>query len=364
MLLKITADRVKELAGQLGFALCGVARIEPVEHADHVRQWLASGKAGGMLWMHDELEKRLDPRRLMSGAESVICVADYVGNSELGTQNAQRENPAVPRSEFSFPSSGKIARYAQFNDYHAIIKKRLHTLSDTLRAMAPDHQFRSYVDTAPVLERHWAARAGLGWIGKNTLLIHPRHGSHLMLGQIVTTLKLRADSPEPDHCGQCARCIDACPTRCITPHSIDASRCISYLTIEHRGAIPADLQQPMADWLFGCDACQQACPYNEPGRTDALIFDRYGSRPDSLPLLTVLNWTEADRQEAFTRSSMKRAKLDQMKRNALIVAGHHLRLHADAELESRLRQISGDGLESPIIRDTAKEVLERLDTVR
>ena len=344
----VTSDRVKRIAAELDFALCGITDARPTDHADHVRDWLAAGKHGSMAWLADHPPQRLDPRVMLDGARSIICVADALG------PNPQPPAPA--------PDSGRIARYAQFNDYHKIIKKRLHTLADQLRELAPDEQFRVCVDTAPVLEREHAARAGLGWVGKNTLLIQPRtpfRGSHLMLGEIITTLSLVPDRPEPDHCGTCTRCIDACPTDCITPYSVDASRCLSYLTIEHRGEIDPEFDAPLGDWLFGCDVCQDVCPYNRPGsdhETDPP--EAYGSRPATLDLLTVLNWTPDDRIAALTRSAMKRAKLDQFKRNALLVAANQ---HPpDPALRDRIEQLADDLNESELVRRTAARCRDRL----
>jgi epoxyqueuosine reductase len=354
MLMKVTAQRVKELAERLGFALCGVAQAGPVEHADEVRQWLAAGRHGAMKWMEEDVPTRLDPRRLVPGARSVICVADDLGPTP-GSTAADR--PPTRQG------TGRVARYAQVDDYHRVMRKRLHELADQLRAMAPEHRFRTCVDTAPILERHWAHRAGLGWVGKNTMLIHPRLGSHLMLGEIVTTLALRPDGAEPDHCGQCMRCIQACPTGAITPYSIDASRCVSYLTIEHRGAIDPELSRGVGEWVYGCDDCQQACPYNEPDR----VIERhappagYGPRPESMELMQVMSWSEADRQEAFVRSAMKRAKLEQMKRNALVAAGNQLRRRGDPELHERVRQIADDAGESELVREAARWALREAE---
>ncbi len=354
---------IKSLAAELGFALCGIAEARPSEHADHVRRWLAAGRHGEMGWLADHLDERLDPAALLPGARSVICVADYVGKSDRGPRIAEVDDPAPhfrdPQSEIRDPV-GRIARYAQFDDYHKVLKKRLQTLADRLRELAPEAQTRICVDTAPVLEREHAMRAGLGWVGKNTLTIHPRIGSHLLLGEIFTTLDLAPDEAEPDHCGSCTRCIDACPTQCITPYSVDAARCISYLTIEHRGPIDPAFHGAIGDWLYGCDICQDVCPYNN--RTNPLPAatpPQYHRRPATLAILDVLNWDEEARRAAFTRSAMKRAKLDQMKRNALIVAGNLLAERADPMVRQRVVEISDDERESPMVRQTAQDVLGR-----
>jgi len=348
----VTSDFIKQQAAALQFALCGITEARPTDHAEHVRRWLDDDKHGSMAWLANNLEKRLDPMQLLDGARSVICVADDLTpgreNSKLETRNS---------------NTGRIARYAQFNDYHKIIKKRLHQLCDVLGQRAPAHQFRACVDTAPVLEREHAHRAGLGWAGKNTMLIHPRRGSHLMLGEIITTLPLEPDKPEPDHCGSCTRCIDACPTGCIEPYSLDASRCISYQTIENRGPIDPQFDETVDDWLFGCDICQDVCPFNNPQRASGdgdQLHERYGARPAAMDLMAVLDWSPDDRIAALTRSAMKRAKLDQFKRNALLVAGNQLRKHPDQKLYNRIASLADDERESPMVRQTARRVMTRL----
>jgi epoxyqueuosine reductase len=353
----ITPDEIKSLAAKLGFALCGIADARPTDHRQHFLDWLTAGRHGSMDYLADNVELRFDPCALVPGATSIICLADFLGPADSTPEN--------PQSAIRDPQSGRIARYAQFNDYHTVIKKRLHKMADVLEAREPEHVFRCSVDTAPVLEREHAARAGLGWVAKNTLLIHPQLGSHLLLSQIITTLPLTPDpvpQPEAGHCGSCTRCIDACPTACITPYSVDASRCISYLTIENRGPIDPAFHPAIAEWLYGCDVCQEVCPFNaHPERAaDIDIPEAYGQRPATMSLLEVLDWTEEDRRVAFTRSAMKRAKLDAMKRNALIVAGNRLREQSDSALYARLAQVVGDEAESPMVRDTARSVIASL----
>jgi len=346
-----------------------------------------------MAWMARNVDVRCDPAKLLPGAQAVICVADFIGPQTFspsplagrgqgggasestatsamntpsrtpppdplpadGEGETERHNPRTSDGE-----EGRIARYAQVDDYHKVMKKRLFALADLLRELEPGHEYRVCVDTAPLLEREFAARAGLGWVGKNTLLLHPRLGSHLLLGEIVTTLALPPGEPEPDHCGTCTRCIDACPTACITPYAVDASRCISYTTIEHREAIDPAMHEPTGEWLYGCDVCQEVCPFNAPDRppTEARPPQVYRERPAALPLLEVLGWSDADRRAAFTRSAMKRAKLDQMKRNAAIAAGNALRRRDDAALRRRLETIASDEAESPLVRDAAAAALE------
>lgn len=345
--MHVDPGMVKRLAQDLGFALCGVAPAAPSDYQQELRDWLAAGKHAEMGYLAEHVQTRLDPRELLPGASSIICVADQIPT----------DAPAGSEQDVSRP--GRIAAYAQINDYHKVMKKRLFALADRLREHWPDHQYKACVDTAPVLEREHAMRAGLGWVGKNTLMLHPRRGSHLLLGELVTTLELAPDVPQTDHCGTCTRCIDACPTQCITPYSVDASRCISYLNIEHRNEIDIDLHEPMGDWLYGCDVCQEVCPFNRREQPGSLP-EKYDRRPGALNVGRVLDWSEEDRRLAFTKSAMKRAKLPQMKRNALIVAGNLLKKRDDPALRERIEAVAGDPDEPEMVRRTALQVLERM----
>ena len=335
------------LAADLGFADCGICDAIPSDYSDELRAWLEAGKHGEMAWLADHVDKRADPTQLLPGARSIICVADQL--------------PAPPDDPPSDQPRGRIARYAQVSDYHKVMKKRLFTLTDALREKHPDQQFKVCVDTAPLLEREHAQRAGLGWTGKHTLTLNQKLGSHIMLGQIVTTLPLSANTPATDHCGTCTRCIDACPTDAITPRSVDATRCISYLTIEHRTAIDPQFISPIGDWLYGCDICQDVCPYVAKAPAPPDPPPGYEKHRASLPILEVLEWSEDDRRAAFTRSAMKRAKLDMIKRNALIVAINYLKTHEDVALRNRIRCIADDTGEAPLVRDTAKYLVAGAD---
>ncbi len=321
---RVALSTVQAIADELGFGMCGVAPARPSDHADHARRWVADGKHGEMAYLAEQLETRLDPAKLLPGVRSVIVVADAYAASRPACVGVDGDNDRQPR--------GRIARYASGRDYHRVIKRRLHGLADHLRERHPDAGFRACVDTAPVLEREHAERAGLGWTGKHTLLLHPRHGSYFLLGLILTTLDIEtaedAGYPGPlippgDHCANCTRCIDACPTDAIEPagYTLDARRCISYLTIEHRGDIDAALQPKMHDWIAGCDVCQEVCPYNavaqKPG--NALpVLDDYAPRGHAhgLPLRDVVNWTEEDRIRHTAGTALTRVKLPMWKRNA------------------------------------------------
>lgn len=372
---------LRDEAERLGFALAGVAPAEPAARADFLRTWLDAGRHGAMSYLARHVDQRADVGRFLPGAAAVICVADRHAASW----------PAGVDPEAG-PPRGRIARYAWGDDYHRVMKRRLHRMADALRQRWPEARFRAAVDTAPVLEREHARRAGLGWIGKHTLLIHPRLGSWLLLGQIVTTLAITPDvvlpraptraargSEEPDHCGNCTRCIDACPTACIEPqgYRMDARRCISYLTIELRGPIEPQLHAAMGDWIAGCDVCQEVCPFNRHGSGGPALAagrDRPGGPPfdldpghaprppaPALDLLAVLGWGPDDRAVAFRSSALKRVKLEPLKRNALIALGNHLARDPAPEPRRRIEQLAADPEAAPLLRLTARQVLDRLD---
>jgi epoxyqueuosine reductase len=244
----------------------------------------------------------------LRGAASVVCVAlNYHADLE--------PVPATERADHA-----RVARYALGDDYHEIIKRRLYDLADWIREQVPGSQTRCGIDTVPVLERELASRAGIGWVGKNTLVIHPRLGSWLLLGEVLSTIELPFDEPITDHCGTCTRCIDACPTGAITePYKLDARRCISYLTIEHQDEVPEEFHAPIGDWLYGCDVCQDVCPHNqrvEPA-TDPALRPRFPT--GTLNVEDVLRWGGEDYSRNLRRSAMKRVKLPVLQRNAKIV---------------------------------------------
>ena len=328
-----------------GFAIAGVAKATRSEHDSSLVSWLEDGKQGEMQWMKRNVDIRLDPRNLVDGATSVICVADRYAQLE--------EKPTDIRS-------GRVARYARGCDYHKVMKKRLHKVCDALKAQLPEETFRGCVDTAPLLEREFAQRAGIGAIGKHTLLIEQGIGSWLLLGAIVTTAKINPTVPvQANPCATCTRCIDACPTEAITPWEIDARKCISYLTIEHRSGIDPKLYPKIGDWIFGCDICQEVCPHNSPNKltANAKIHDAYASKLDSLNVFDVLSWDDEDRVDNFRGSAMKRAKLGMIRRNAVIVAGNILSKRDDEELLTKLNAIAADDSENQLVRDAARVVL-------
>lgn len=330
----------------MNFALAGIAPARPTDFREQYLAYLRDRKHGDMAYLEELLDERLDIGVMLPGTKAVIIVAD---------QYARRGDPDPPADPAV--STGLVARYARGRDYHRIIKRRLHALCNRLRDLRPGAEFRAFVDTGPVLEREHAARAGLDgvFIGKHTLAIHPRLGSYLLLGGVATTLDIAppADAPpSADHCGSCTRCIDACPTRAITPFSVDATRCISYLTLEHQGPIAPEFHSAIGDRLLGCDICQDVCPYNQPARQHRAASDRVHpayaadpSRPGTpgarLPLLNILNWSEDDRSRVLSASAAKRASLAMLRRNAAIAARNALA--AGAPDASALRA----ALESP-----------------
>jgi epoxyqueuosine reductase len=305
--LHALAGRVKAKARELGFDLIGIASAEPSRYREYFRQWLDDGQAGTMRYLADRFEERADPAKYFPGARSAICVAmNYFAELE----------PPAPGDH-----RGRIARYALGDDYHQVIKDRLHQLADWLRAEAPAAQTRCAVDTAPVMEKELAARAGIGWQGKNTCVINERIGSWLLLGEVLTTLPLPSDEPAIDRCGSCTRCIEACPTGAITaPYQLDARRCISYLTIEHRANdIAPELTRATGDWLYGCDICQDVCPWNRsvPFAAEPALAPRFAD--GTLSTSDVLSWNGEDYRQRLRNSAMTRVKLPVLKRNAAIV---------------------------------------------
>ncbi len=349
--MNTTTATILARANALGFAVAGVCDARPSDHADALRRWVADGKHGSMTWFAEHLETRIDPGRLVPGARSVICVADRYAR------------PGTDRAFGHWPPRGRVARYARGEDYHVVIQKRLRRFQAELRAANPGHTFRVACDLLPVLERELAQRAGIGRVGKHTLIIEGGGTSYLLLGEIITTLALDlTPGANGDPCASCTRCIDACPTGAISPFAVDATRCISYTTIEHRGAIDELFVDATGDWLFGCDICQEVCPHNAPSRKkrELAVRDDYRERVVDVDLLSVLGWTEADRMAATLRSAMRRAQLDMLKRNALVCLGNALRVRRDAGIEARIRVLLDDPNECDLVRAEARRTLARL----
>ncbi len=329
------ARRAKERGRELGLGAIGIAALGPSDHAEFFERWLASGFAGRMSWMGRTAGVRSDPRRRFTWARSAIAAAvsylPYAGD-RAGQPGAVRH----------------VARYAVGLDYHAVLGRRLEALAEFIRGEAPGSRTRVYVDTGPLLERELAARAGLGWFGKNANLIGPRGDSWLLLGQILTDLDLPADGPVTDHCGTCTACIDACPTGAIPePYLVDSNRCISYMTIELRGSIPVEQRAALGDWVFGCDVCQEVCPWNRkvtPTNDDA-FRPRDGLRDAEIADLVRLD--DRSFQERYADSALERPGRAGLVRNALIVASNT----GDERAIAAAADLVEDG--DPVVRETA-----------
>jgi len=295
-------DLIRAEAQRLGFGFIGFARAERLDaEARHLEQWLQAGAHGRMAYMENYFDLRIDPTQLVPGAKTVIC---------LTFNYFTEEKPADP-------AAPKIASYAYGEDYHFVVKDRLKMLLQYMRDEIGEIDGRCFVDSAPVMEREWARRAGIGWNGRNTLTIHPQAGSFFFLAEIICDLPLLYDDPIRDHCGTCRRCIDACPTEAIAPEGyfLDASKCISYLTIELRDAIPTEFQEQMDGWMFGCEVCQDVCPWNRfSQRHTEPAFEPH----EDLLQLSPRDWqelTEATFGRIFKKSAVKRVKYAGLKRN-------------------------------------------------
>ncbi|UCF60512.1 MAG: tRNA epoxyqueuosine(34) reductase QueG [Anaerolineaceae bacterium] len=304
--------RVKAEAKRLGFDLVGVTGPEPPPHLDVYHQWLARGRYGGMNYLSDEraVIRRSDPLQILPECKSILAVAvNY-----------------LPEDHQPVKKTPCIAAYAQGDDYHDVLIDRLEQLAvfiETQVGRSVPH--RKYTDTGPLLEREFAQRSGLGWIGKNTCLINPSHGSYLLLAELLLGVQLEPDDPfERDRCGTCTRCIDACPTSCITAdRTIDARLCISYLTIEHKDFVPHELREKIGDWLFGCDICQQVCPWNRfslPTKDPAFQTRAFLKPPD---IESFLNLAPDSWVDPLRDSPLLRPRRRGLVRNAAIVAGNH-----------------------------------------
>ena len=295
---------VKEIALDLGFSYCGISKADFLsDEAKHLDTWLKRGYQGKMDFLERHFDKRLDPRKLVPGAQSVISLLyNY-----------------APKKDETDKSPYKIARYAYGRDYHFVIKDKLVQFMDRMKVSIGNVEGRVFVDSAPVHERAWAAKSGLGWIGKNTLLINKDAGSYFFLAELILDLKLESDGPIKDYCGTCTKCMDACPTDAIAePYIVDGSRCISYLTIELKDELPNEFRNKMEGWTFGCDICQEVCPWNR--------FSQPNKEPQFAPQgwekLSKTEWEEMTAEvfgNVFKKSPVKRTRFKGLKRNISFV---------------------------------------------
>jgi len=355
----LTAQSVRERAFELGFDLIGFAPAGPAPGADAFLRWLAADYAADMAYLAREPRRRADPRLVLPGARTVIMAG------------LSYDSLAVPDDVLRDPARGRIARYAWGADYHPVMQPRLRQLGNFVTS-----QSRAYVDTGPVMEKSWAARCGLGFIGNNACLIHPARGSYLFLGAVLVGEEIVTEGDQPAAagapsepgrrkascgCGRCTRCLAACPTRAFPqPGVLDARRCISYLTIELKGSIPIELRPAMGNWIFGCDACQEVCPYvrrySSPAAERAfypLDVDRAAPR-----LLDVLRWDRADFNRRFAGTALTRAKRRGLLRNACVAAGNW----GNPAALPLLRALLAD--EEPVVREHAAWAMEQIECNR
>ncbi|MBK6265025.1 tRNA epoxyqueuosine(34) reductase QueG [Marivirga sp. S37H4] len=301
MLVTDNSQIIKSIAKDLGFQYCGIAKAEFLEEeAPRLESWLNKNYHGKMAYMANHFDKRLDPTKLVEGAKSVVSLLySYYPSEDLANDGTY-----------------KIAKYAYGKDYHFVIKDKLRDFMMRIHEEIGEVGGRAFVDSAPVMERQWAAKSGLGWLGKNSLLLNKQRGSFFFLAELIIDLPLAPDGPVKDYCGTCTKCIDACPTDAIVGNQvIDASKCISYLTIELKEEIPTEFSGKMQDWMFGCDICQDVCPWNR--------FSQPHHEPEFLPHDELKNmkkneWEELTKEvfnEVFRKSAVKRAKFEGLKRN-------------------------------------------------
>jgi epoxyqueuosine reductase len=300
--LQTLSNHIKQKALEFGFYSCGISKAEYLEKdAEKLKKWLTMGNHAEMQYMENHFEKRVDPTKLMEGAKSVISVLyNYFPKASIPEEN-----------------SYKVSKYAYGTDYHFILKRKLKDLIKYIEELAPNSHSRAFVDSAPVLDRAWATRAGLGWIGKNTNLITKKQGSYFFIGEIITNLELDYNNDAvPNHCGGCTRCIDACPTNALEPYTLDARKCISFWTIENKDdSIPENFKSKFDDWIFGCDICQDVCPWNRLSESN--------NEPEFNPKKEIIKMKKVDWENLskdqfnvmFKNSPVKRTKFEGLKRN-------------------------------------------------
>lgn len=346
-------DRIRRVGLALGLDAVGFAGAGPTKRTRFLREWIARGYAGEMHYLERRLEERVDPRRVLADARSLIVVGLFCS-----------EEPERKISDAA-EARGRIARYAGGDDYHEVLLDRVRALEAALAVLAATPvRSRSYVDTGPVAERAAAEAAGLGWIAKNSCLIHPELGSHLMLGVILTDLALEPDQIVEDHCGSCRACLDVCPTDAFPePYVLDATRCISYATIESRGSIPEALREAHGDHVFGCDLCQTVCPWNHSRPREQLkdplgLRSRLAKRSEWVaPTLEwILSLDEDSFAQATRRSALRRPGLRGLIRNALVAAGNS----GDPRLRTAIEHHAENA--DPMLREHACWALDRMDS--
>ena len=308
----LSSSAIKAKAQELGFNACGVAPAADLPELGFLHEWIANGYAGTMAYLERSAERRADVRHVLPSAQTVIVTATVYNTDRPYSTEANNSSRA------------QIARYAWGDDYHDVIRGRLEGLLAWMRTEAPEpFDARAYVDTGPVQERVYARHAGIGWIGKNSCVISPQLGSWVFLGEILCSLPLDVDTPALDQCGTCTLCIEACPTQAlVAPAVLDSTRCISYLTIEHRGEILAALRPGISSHVYGCDVCQEVCPWNGMAPTSDDPAWQPRSTWDAPALADLLQMSDLEMQEALAGSAMSRAKLTGLRRNIAIAAAN------------------------------------------
>jgi epoxyqueuosine reductase len=344
----VTSAEIKSEARAAGFDLCGIAPVGPHPELSFLQEWLARGYAGEMHYLHRSAERRADVRAVMPSAQSVISLGVvYNTDRPYSNQNAD-------------PSRTAIARYAWGDDYHVVIEERLHRLLERLRGMSAEpFEARAYVDTGPVQERVYAQYAGLGWIGKNTCLINEDLGSWIFLSEIICSLLLEPDAPAFDQCGSCARCLEACPTGALVdPGVLDATRCLSYLTIELKGAIPEEHRDAVAHHAYGCDICQEVCPWNIAPGIGMSTGSEWQARPglDAPALVDLWNRSDDELRALLKGSAMKRAGVKRLRRNVAVALGNSGSPVAAAALGASREETARD----PLVAEHVAWALEKL----
>ncbi len=339
------ARRVKTWGQELGFQQVGIADTDLNEAEAQLLDWLARGRHGEMAYMADHGTRRSRPAELVPGTLRVISVRlDYWPDAAADAEDALQR-----------PDAGYIARYALGRDYHKLLRQRLQKLADRIEATVGRFSYRAFTDSAPVMEKPLAQKAGLGWIGKHTNLIHREAGSWFFLGELYTDLPLPADAPATDHCGTCQACIDICPTRAIVaPYQLDARRCISYLTIEMRGPIPVELRPLLGNRIFGCDDCQLVCPWNRFARPtmESDFAPRHGL--DAAKLIELFAWGEEEFLKRTEGSAIRRAGYEGWLRNIAVALGN---APTDPEVVAAIKGRSGHS--SALVREHVAWALER-----
>jgi epoxyqueuosine reductase len=348
---------IKEQAHALGFELAGIAAATPADGFDRLRDWIDRGYEGEMEYMRRHEQARRHPASILPEVRSVAMVGM---NYNRVPASGGREPPDPDENQWFdapwSPRHGRVARYARGSDYHHVLWRKLRQLLAWIQEQAPGCRGRGVVDTAPLLERDFARRAGLGWFGKNTMLLNKRFGSYFFLGALLLDLELCPDPPhEATHCGTCTACLDSCPTHAFpAPGVLDSRRCISYLTIELRGPVPDELRPALGDWVFGCDVCQEVCPWNRKAPTARESSFAPRSDLDPVDLIELLGLSEDAFRQRFHETALMRAKRRGLLRNAALVLGNR----GDSTALPALRKALEDP--DPLIREAAQWAIERI----